>query len=118
LLFIRQPHVGVTKARRPGNLVDAFDALQKRRDALETVCQFSRHQFKVDAATLLEVSELRNLEPVEHHLPTHTPRTQGRRFPVVLFKLDVVLRKIDPDRLERSQILVDHIGRRGLENHL
>jgi hypothetical protein len=55
---------------------------------------------QIRSAALLKVSELRNLKAVEHHLPANSPGPQRGRLPVIFFKLDVVLAKINPDHAQ------------------
>src|ERR1019366_8721735 len=95
LQFILQPNLAVLyrppiRAHDPRDFVNAIHILKESRDALHAVGQFHRNWVKVDAAALLEVGELRDLEAVEHDLPADAPRTQRWRLPVVLFELDVV----------------------------
>ena len=73
---------------------------------------------EIDATALLEVSELRDLQAVEHHLPADAPRAQRRRFPVVFFELDVMLAQINTHRAQRFQIKLLHIFRRRLQDDL
>ena len=73
---------------------------------------------EVDAAHLLEVGELGDLQAVEHHLPADAPRAERRRLPVVFLEPDVVLARLDAARLEALQVeRLDLVGR-GLHDHL
>src|SRR5258708_22408295 len=92
--------------------------LQERTQPLQTVGEFSRDGIEIHAATLLEISELRNLEAVEHNLPPDAPGAERRRLPVILFKLDVRLAQINADRAERLEVKLLHILRRRLQDHL
>ncbi len=96
LQLVGEAHVGVFHALGPLDVVNAFDALQERDQPLQTVSDFGRHQIQIDAAALLEVGELRDLLAVQHHLPADAPGAERGRFPVVLFELNIVLRKIEP----------------------
>src|SRR5439155_6739654 len=98
--------------------VHAIGDLQERRQALQPVGQLGRNQVQVHASALLEISKLRDLQAIQHHLPADAPGSQRGRFPVVLLQLDVVLAQIDPDRLQAFQIQIDHVIRRGLEDYL
>ena len=73
---------------------------------------------EVDAARLLEVGELRDLLPVEQHLPADAPGPEGRRLPVVLLEADVVGRGIDAERAQAAEVEVLDVGRRRLQDHL
>ena len=88
------------------------------RDALEPVGQLHRDRRQVHAAGLLEVGELRDLEPVEQHLPADAPRTQRGRLPVVLLEADVVAGRIDAARLQAVQIETLGGVRRRLQDDL
>ena len=59
-----------------------------------------------------------DLEPIQHHLPADAPRAERRRFPVVLFELDVMLPQVNADRGQRFQVKFLHILRRRLQDHL
>ena len=73
---------------------------------------------EVHPAHLLEIGELRDLEPVEQHLPPDAPGAEGRRLPVVLLEADVVQPRVDAAGLEAIEVgLLDVVGRR-LEDHL
>src|SRR5690242_19239730 len=95
-----QPDLAVLHARRPLQVVDAVDTLQRHADALEAVRQLRGNGRQLDAAGLLEIGELGDLEAVEHHLPPDTPGAERRRLPVVFFEADVVLPRVDAARLE------------------
>ena len=113
-----QPHLAVLHAAAPLEIEDVVDLLQNHRDALEPVGQLRADRRQVDAADLLKVGELRDLETIEQHLPADAPRAERRRFPVVFFEPDVVGARIDADRLEALQIDLLHLVGRRLENHL
>ena len=70
------------------------------------------------AADLLKIGELRDLEPVEQHLPADAPRAERRRLPVVLLEANVVLPWIDAARLEALEIELLHLVGRRLEDDL
>ena len=105
-----KPHVAVfhhasrLRIARPHDVINRIDILQERCDALESIRQFSADRKQIDAAALLEVSELRDLQAVEHDLPAHAPCAQSRSFPVVFFKLDVVMAQVDANRTQRFQV--------------
>src|SRR5256884_5809558 len=72
----------------------------------------------LEAAALLEVGELGDLQAVEQNLPADAPCAEGRGFPVVLFKTNVVLLEVDADGAEALEVDVLHIDWRGLQDHL
>ena len=108
----------VLHAAAPLEVEDVVDPLQEHRDALEAVGDLARDRRQVDAADLLEVGELRDLQAVEQHLPADAPGAERRRLPVVLLEADVVLPRIDAARLEALQIELLHLVGRRLEDHL
>ena len=65
---------------------------------------------KVDAAALLEIGELGDLEAVEQDLPADPPGADRRRFPVVLVEAEVVVLEGDAERAEALD--VDVLDRR------
>ncbi len=124
LQFIRQPHVSILhhaarlRIARPHDVVNRIDILQESADAFQPICKLRRNREQIQTAALLEVSKLCDLQPVEHDLPTHAPRTQRGGFPVVLFELDVMLAQINPNRSQRLQVQLLHVFRRRFQNHL
>src|SRR3989442_6696900 len=116
LHFFAQPHVAVLHAGRPLDIEDGVHTLQGHRDALEPVGQLRRNRRELETAGLLEVRELRDLHPVEHHLPADAPRAERRRLPVVLLESDVVLARVDAARLQAFEIQLLHFVGRGLED--
>jgi hypothetical protein len=79
---------------------------------------YVRDRREVYTADLLEIRELADLQPIKHHLPADAPGAEGRRLPVVFFKTNVVLARIDPHRLETLQIDLLYFVGRGLQDHL
>ena len=63
---------------------------------LQSVGELGRDQIQIDPAALLEISELGDLQAIQHHLPADAPGAQRGRFPVILFELDVVLARSMP----------------------
>src|SRR5216683_790186 len=80
---------------RPDNVINAVYVLKKGANAFESVGQLGADGIQVNPAALLEISKLRDLQTIEHYLPAHAPSTKSWRFPVVLFKLNVVLTEIN-----------------------
>ena len=91
------------RAVGPGEVVDAFDALQVHREALEAVGDLAHHGPAVEPARLLEVRELRDLHAVQPDFPAESPGAERRRFPVVLDEADVVHQRVDADRARASR---------------
>ena len=60
---------------------------------------------------LLEVRELRDLHPVNHHLPPDAPGAERRRLPVVLLETHVVIGQDDAQSLEAPQVGPLHVVR-------
>src|ERR1700735_52101 len=97
----------------PDRLEDGVPVLQKSSDPLQAVGNFRGDRVQVKTATLLEVSELSDLLAIQHDLPTDSPGPQRWRFPVVFFKLEVVLMQIDADCGQGFQEDLLHVDRRG-----
>ena len=102
--FVAVPHVAVLHARRPLEVVDVVDVLQRHRESLDPVGQLDRDRRQVDAAGLLEVGELGDLLAVEQHLPADAPGAERRRLPVVFLEAHVVGAQVDAAGLETLQI--------------
>ena len=97
---------------------DGVRVVERDQDAFEPVGDLNRDGVECHAAHLLEVGELRDLLPVEPDLPPETPGGDGGLFPVVLHKADVVLARVDAERLERLEIQFLRVARVGLEDYL
>ncbi len=110
--------LAVGDACAPLFIPDGFGVVERDEDAFEPVGDLDRDGVERDAAHLLEVGELRDLLPVEPDLPTQTPGGDGGLFPVVLHKADVVLARIDAERLERLEIEFLRVAWVGLEDDL
>src|SRR5882724_3393551 len=118
LRFVLVVDVPILDPVDPGEVVDAFLALQIHRQALEPVGDLAEHRLAGEAADFLEVGELRDLHAVEPHFPAEPPGAERGRFPVVLDKTDVVLLRVDAERDERLQVALLDVRRRRLEHHL
>src|SRR5204862_6393392 len=81
-------------------VVHRVDVLQIHGDAPETIGELTAHWFAVEAAGLLKVSELANLEAVEPNLPAEAPGAERWAFPVILDETHVVIEGLGSDRLE------------------
>ena len=102
----------------PGNVVDAFDALQIHGQTLKAVGQLHAHRREVNASHLLEIGELAHFHAVEPHFPAKAPGAQGGGFPVVLHKADVVLVGLDAKGCEAAEIQVLGIDGIGFQDDL
>src|SRR5690348_5976454 len=88
LQLVSETHVAVgsrmpgVRVARPYDFVNRINILQEGRDSLQAVSQFGGNRKQIHSAALLKISELRDLQSIEHHLPANTPRAQSRRLPV------------------------------------
>ena len=98
LLLLGKPHFAVAAVSRPAHIEDVVHVLQVCGDAVQSVSQLDGHRIEIDAAALLEVSELGDLQSIEQDLPADSPGAQRRRFPVVFLEANVVLGRADADR--------------------
>src|SRR5580704_1341289 len=109
-LLIREAHVAILhflpgfRIARPDDVIDRIHILEKRSDPFETISEFGRNWKQINAAALLEISKLRDLQSVEHHLPANPPRAERGSFPVIFLELDVVLPKVNSNYTQRLQI--------------
>src|SRR5262249_44280651 len=85
LQLVLKTDIAIGEVGRPGDVVDAVAQLEEGREALQTVGELGGDEVQIDAAALLEVGELRDLQAVEHDLPAYAPGAEGGRFPVVFF---------------------------------
>ena len=80
LAFVLQEHVAVgdraLRADRPDQVVDVVAVLQIHAQTFKTVGDLAQHRLALDAAGLLEVSELGDFHAVEPHFPAKAPGTQ------------------------------------------
>src|SRR5208337_4257897 len=123
LQLILQPYLAVLHrpavwTDHPCDAVNAVHILEEGCDALQSIGQLHGDGVEIEAAALLKVGELRDLETVEHHLPADAPRAQRWRLPVVFLKLDVVLAEVDAECGERVKVQVLHVLRRRLQDDL
>ena len=77
-VLILMEHVAVRHFIGPTHIIDVLDALDIHRKTFQPVRDFHCRRRHVDAAHLLEISELRNLHAVEPNFPSETPRAQRR----------------------------------------
>ena len=102
----------------PADVAEIAHALQGHGDALQPVGDLDRYRVELNAAGLLEISELGDFLSVQPDFPTQAPGAQGGRFPVVFDEADVVLARVDPQRFQRFQVQFLRVARVGLEDHL
>ena len=120
--FVLVVHVaignGALRADRPDQVEDVVDVLQVHAQALEAVGNLAGNRPAFHAAGLLEIGELGDFHAVQPHFPAQAPGAQGRRFPVVLDKTQVVHQRVDAQRLQRSEIALEQVIGVGLHHHL
>ena len=95
LLLFQEPNIAIRFVPRPAQGIHALHVLQERADALEAVSELHRNRIEVHPSTLLKVSELRDFQTVEEHLPANAPRAERGRFPIVFLEADVVFLERD-----------------------
>src|ERR1700722_45968 len=118
LLLFSQPHLAIRNSVGPANIENILDSLEIRGDAVQSIRDLHGNRVQIDATALLKVSELRNLQAIQRHLPADAPGAQCGRFPIVLFKLYVVLTQIDPHGLQTIEIEALDVRGRRLEYYL
>ncbi len=102
----------------PDQVVDVLDALQVHGQALNTVGDFAEHGLAVQAADLLEVSELRYFHAVQPDFPAQAPGAERRVFPVVFNETHVILFQVQTEGGQRAKVKVENIFRRRFQHHL
>ena len=70
------------------------------------------------ATDLLEIGELRHFHSVTPHFPAQAPSPQGRAFPIVFDKADVMEGHINANGFEAAQIELLQVRRAGFDEHL
>ena len=110
--------LAVGDAGRVGDVLEVGDPLQRHHDALDPVGDLHRYRVQGQAAGLLEVGELGDLQAVQPHLPAQSPRAQGGRGPVVLHEPHVVRGQVDAEGLQAAQVQLLRVAGVGLEDHL
>ncbi len=124
LLLLGKPHLPIRNLAsgigfdRPHNVIDRIHILQKPRNPFQSIRNLPADRIQIHPPALLKVRKLRNLQPIQHHLPPDAPRAANRPLPVVLFELNVVFFQIDPDRHQRLEIHLLNIYRWRLQDHL
>src|ERR1700688_1709645 len=113
LLLFRQTDLAIRFVSGPPEIVDARNALEKGTDALESIGQLDEDWIKVDSAALLEIGELRNLQPIQQYLPADAPGAQRRRFPVVFLEANIMLFQCDAHGSEALEVKILDVAWRG-----
>src|ERR1700722_20603863 len=94
----------------PSDVINRRYVLKKSRDTLQAVGDLGADGIEIQPTALLEVGELGDLEPVQHYLPADSPRAEGRSFPVVLFKANVMILQPDAEVGQTAEINVLNVG--------
>ena len=122
LHFVLVEHIAVghlaERAVSPHQVVDRVHALQVHGQAFQAIGDLARDRVALDAAGLLEVSELRHFHAIEPDFPAQAPGTQGWRFPVVFDETDVVHQWVQAHMFQRAQVQLLEVVRVGLQYHL
>jgi hypothetical protein len=116
--LLLQQGIAIDDARTVVDIPHRVDVLQRQDDAVEAIGELDRDRVELVPARLLEVGELGNFLPVQPDLPAEAPGAQRRALPVVLDKANVVLARVDADRLQALQVELLRIAWIGFENDL
>ena len=116
-LFIEH-QLGIAKAIQPVNRPGGFFVLQRQGDSLDAIGDLDADWIEAQAAGLLKIGELRNFLAVEPDFPAQSPGAQGRRFPVILDKADVMFAREDAQGFQRGQIEFLRVAGVGLQDDL
>jgi len=93
-------------------------ALQRHSNAFQSVGNFHRGHVQHHPAGLLKVGELGDFLSVQPHFPAKTPGAQRGGFPVVLYKADVVLVRVNADGAQGVEVKLLRVARVGFEDDL
>src|SRR5574340_853003 len=93
--------LAISHASAPRLIPDGIRVVERDQDALQAVGQFHRDGIQRHAAHLLEVRELSDLLAVQPDFPAQAPGRYGGLLPVVLDEADVMLERINTQRLQR-----------------
>src|SRR6185436_12852726 len=110
--------VAVGDPGRPDQIEHALLALQDHRKTFQAVGDLAQHRLAGEAADFLKIRELRDFHAIEPDFPAQAAGAERRRFPVVLDEADVVLLRVDAQVLQRLQVEILDVRRRGLQHHL
>ena len=110
--------ISVASPRIVRQIVDVVDVLQVHGNTFEPVGELTTDWAAIEAAHLLKIGKLADLESVEPDLPPKTPSAKRRALPVVFDESNVVLARPGPQRLQRFEILFLNVDGVRLENHL
>jgi hypothetical protein len=78
LVFALAEDLAVRDAGSVGDLLEVPDSLERHEDALHAVGDLHRHRVQGEAAGLLEIGELGDLQAVEPDLPAQAPGAESR----------------------------------------
>src|SRR5947199_1169204 len=90
LLFFHEPDGAVRLIRGPAQRVNTLDVLQEGANTLQAIRKLDRDGVEINAAALLKVGELGDLQAIEKDLPPDAPGAERRRLPIVFFKPNVM----------------------------
>ncbi len=116
--LVLKEHVAVRHRFGVAQVVHRSYVLQVHAHPLEAVGDFAGDRIAIEPADLLEVGELGDFHAVHPDFPAQAPRAQGRVLPIVLDEAHVVRLEVEADGLERAQVEVEDVRRRGLEDDL
>src|SRR5436309_317606 len=104
-------HLAVGEGLAPVQIVDAVHLRDESPDPLQAVSDLRAHRIQIQAAGLLKIGELGDLQSIQKHLPSDSPCSKSRGFPIVLFETEVVLSQVNPQGTQALEINVLHVSR-------
>ena len=116
--FVAEVDIAIRMHTVKVDVPHAAHVLQEHGNAFQPVGDLDRYGIEYKPAGLLEIRELRDLQPVKPHFPTQSPRAQRGRFPVVFHEANIVLVALDAQCIQRIEINLLWISRIRLENNL
>ena len=118
LYLVGVENVTVGDVANPLDIEYVFYALDIHSQTLQAVRDFNGYRLNVNAAHLLEVGELGDFHTIQPNLPAKAPSAQSRRFPVILYKADIMLLLMNAELSQALQVQLLNVFRRGLYDNL
>ena len=111
-------NVTIGDVANPFNIKYILNALDIHSQTLQAVRDFYSYRLNVDAANLLEISELGDFHTIQPNLPAQAPSAQSRRFPVILNKADIMLLLMNAQLSQTLQVQLLNVFRGRFNDNL
>ena len=109
-------NITVSDILGPVQIVNSVLLLDEHGNTFQAVGEFQGDLFQCDGTDFLEISELGDFHAVNPDFPAQTGGAEGRGFPVVFDKPDIMFFQVDADLFQAFEIYFLGIIRRGLDD--